>query len=145
MGRQRFFFNLGVLGAAVLSIVASVAFGPGGVKGVGLGIGIACVLFCAWFASSLAHQRRHEGYLEFHAFGRSLGVWSVLGGAMASVATWEIIQAAVFDADVAKWLTLANGIVIGARASAGLVAHEVCTERVVHVIEVVERPRPERL
>ena len=144
MGRRRFFFNLGALGAAVLFIVASVAFGPGGVKGVGLGIGIACVVFCAWFASSLAHQRWHEGYLEFHAFGRNLGVWSVLAGAIASVATWEIVQAAVFDADVAKWLTLANGIVIGVLASAGLVAHEVCTERIVHVIEVVERPRPER-
>ena len=96
MGRRRFFFNLGALGAAVLFIVASVAFGPGGVKGVGLGIGIACVVFCAWFASSLAHQRWHEGYLEFHAFGRNLGVWSVLAGAMASVATWEIVQAAVF-------------------------------------------------
>jgi hypothetical protein len=34
--------------------------------------------------------------------------------------------------------------VIGVLASAGLVAHEVCTERIVHVIEVVERPRPER-
>jgi hypothetical protein len=54
-----------------------------------------------------------------------------------------IVQAAVFAPDVTKWLTLANGLVIGALACAGLVAHEICTERVVHVIEVVERPSEE--
>jgi len=41
--RQRFFFNLGAIGAAVMLIVASVAFGAGAAKGVELGIGIALV------------------------------------------------------------------------------------------------------
>jgi hypothetical protein len=63
---------------------------------------------------------------------------------MASVAIWEIVGAATFTPDVSRWLTLANGLLIAALACGGLVAHEVCTERVVHVLEVVERPRPDR-
>ena len=59
---------------------------------------------------------------------------------MATVAIWEIVGATAFDPAVGRWLTLANGLLIAALACAGLVAHEVCTERVEHVIEVVERP-----
>jgi hypothetical protein len=143
MGRQRFFFNLGSLGAAVMLIVASVAFGPGSSKWVGLGMGVAGCWVSLLFVSALVHQRRFEGHLEIEAFGRGLGVWSTLAGGMASVAVWEIIQAAVFSPDVSRWLTLANGLLIAALSCAGLVAHEVCTERVVHVLEVVERPRAE--
>jgi hypothetical protein len=47
---------------------------------------------------------------------------------------------AVFNASVNRWLTLANGLLIAALAFAGLVAHEVSSERVVHILEVVERP-----
>jgi predicted TIM-barrel enzyme len=64
----------------------------------------------------------------------------MLAGALAGVATWEIVEAAVFSPNVSRWLTLANGLLIAALACAGLVAHEISTERVVHVIEVVERP-----
>ena len=57
-----------------------------------------------------------------------------------AVAAWEVVQAAVFGPNVSRWLTLADGLLIAAFACAGLVAHEVCTERVVHVLEIVERP-----
>jgi peptidoglycan biosynthesis protein MviN/MurJ (putative lipid II flippase) len=137
---QRFFFNLGALAAAVLLIVAAVAFGPGAVKGVGLGIGIAGCATSLMFVAALVHRRRLAGDLELRLFGRVAGLWSVLAGAMASVAIWEIVGATAFGPDISRWLTLANGLVIAALACAGLIAHEVCTERVVHVLEVVERP-----
>jgi hypothetical protein len=140
MSRQRFFFNLGALGAAVLLITASVAFGPDAVKGVGLGIGAGGCLFSLLFVAALVHSRRLAGHPELWLFGHGLSLWSTLAGVMASVATWEIVQAAVFVPDVSRWLTLANGVVIATLACAGLVAHEICTERVIHVIEVVERP-----
>ena len=60
--------------------------------------------------------------------------------AVGAAAVWEIVQSAVFAPSISRWLTLANGIVIAVLACIGLVAHEVCTERVVHVIEVVQRP-----
>ena len=138
--RQRFFFNLGALGGAGLLIIAAAAFGPGAVKGVGLGIGIASCSLSLLFVAWLVHQRRLAGYLEFQVRGRGLGLWSVLAGLMASVAIWQVVGVAVFTAHVSRWLTLANGLLIAALACAGLIAHEICTERVVHIVEVVERP-----
>lgn len=144
MSRQRFFFNLVVLAAAVLLIVAAVAFRPGAVKGVGLGIGTGAFVGSVVFVSLLVHQRRMEGYPELRLRGRRVGLWSALGAGVAAFALWEIVDAAVFGYHVSRWLTLANGLVIALLACAGLVAHEVCTERVIHVLEVVERP-PRRL
>jgi hypothetical protein len=140
MSRQCFFFNLGALGAAVMLIVGSVAFGPDAVKGVGLGIGAAGCFLSLMFVGLLMHKRRLAGHPELWLFGRTLGLWSTLAGGMASIAIWEIVGAAVFVPNVSRWLTLANGLLIATLALAGLVAHEICTERVVHVIEVVERP-----
>jgi len=139
MSRGRFFFNLGALGAAVLLIVASVAFGPDALKGVGLGIGIGALATSLLFVSLVVHSRRWSGSPELRLRGRHFDLWASLAGGLAGVATWEVVQAAVFGPSVSRWLTLANGLLIAAFACAGLVAHEICTERVVHVIEVVER------
>jgi peptidoglycan biosynthesis protein MviN/MurJ (putative lipid II flippase) len=141
---ERFFFNFGALAAAVLLIVAAVAFGPGAVRGVGLGIGVAGCAASLMFVATLAHRRRLHGDPEFWLFGHVLGLWSIIAGAMATVAIWEIVGATAFGPAVSRWLTLANGLVIAALACAGLVAHEICTERVVHILEVVERPPRER-
>jgi hypothetical protein len=143
MSRQCFFFNLGALGAAVMLIVGSVAFGPEAVKGVGLGIGAAGCALSLLFVGVFVHTRRLAGHPELWLFGRGLGLWSTLAGVMASVTLWEIVGSAVFVPNVSRWLTLANGLVIASLACVGLVAHEICTERVVHVIEVVERPSHE--
>ena len=140
MSRGRFFFNLGALGVAVLLIIASVAFGPEAVQGVGLGIGIGALATSLLFVSVLVHQRRNEGSPELRLRSRRFDLWAALTGGLAGVATWEVVQVAVFGPNVSRWLTLANGLLIGAFACAGLVAHEVSTERVVHVLEVVERP-----
>lgn len=140
MSSQRFYFNLGLLGVAVLLIVSAVAFGPSAAKWVGLGIGIASCAVSFLFTAALVHQRRLEGTPELRVFGHGLGLWSSLAGSAAGVAIWEIVQAAVFGPNVSRWLTLANGILIAALALAGLVAHELCTERIVHVLEVVEKP-----
>jgi hypothetical protein len=140
VSRQRFYFNLLVLGAGMMLIVGAVAFSPGAVKGIGLGIGIGSLAGSLVFVSLLVHHRRMEGSPELRLRGHSVGLWSVLGGAIAGFATWEIVQASVFVAAVSRWLTLANGLVIASLACGGLVANEVCTERVIHVLEVVERP-----
>jgi hypothetical protein len=142
MSRQCFFFNLGALGAAVLLIVASVAFGHA-VNGVGLGIGAGGCTLSLVFVGVLSHRRRPAGHPELWLFGRILGLWSTLAGMIAGVATWEIVQSAVFVPDVSRWLTLANGLLIATLACAGLVSYVMSTEHVVHVIEVVERPPQE--
>lgn len=140
MDRKRFFYNLGALGAAVLLIVAAGAFTPKAARGVGLGMGSACFAFSLWFVAALVHRRRLDGYLEFHVRGRRIGVWSAIGWTIAALAVWEIIQAALFVPAVSRWLTLADGVLIAVLGCAGLITHEVSTERVVYVLEVVERP-----
>ena len=129
-----------MVGAAVLLIVASVAFGPAAVKGVGLGIGSAGVVTSIWFVAAAMHYRPLDGRSEFDLLGRSITIWSLLAAATGAVATWEIVQVAVFGPGPAKWLTLANGVVVGILSCAGLVAHEISSERVVHCLEIVERP-----
>jgi hypothetical protein len=139
MQHQRFFFNLGMVGAAVLLILASVAFGPDAVKGVGLGTGSTAVLTSVLFVAFTIHQRPLSGSAEFDLAGQRISLWSLLATAMGAVATWEIVQVTVFGPGPAKWLTLANGIIVGALACAGLVAHEISNERIVHCLEIVER------
>jgi hypothetical protein len=141
MSRQRFIFSLSALVAAVLLIVAAVAFGRGAVRGVGLGIGSGGAALALLFTAVLVHQRRRLGHPELRLFGHAVSLWSALAGTTATVAIWEIVGAAVFAPNVSRWLTLANGLVIAILACAGLIAQELSTERVVYVIEVVERPR----
>ena len=57
----------------------------------------------------------------------------------AAVAAWEVVQTSVFPAYVSRWLTFSNGLVVAVLASAGLVAHELSSERVIHVLEVIDR------
>jgi hypothetical protein len=138
--RQRFFFNLGAIGAAVLLIVGSVAFGPQALMGAGLGVGIGGTLASSWFTALAVHDRHLEGHLEVGLLRRSVGLWTLLAAALSAVSVWEVVQAAVFPADPAKWLTLANGVLVATLGCAGLIAHELCTERVVHFLQVTERP-----
>jgi hypothetical protein len=140
MSRQRFIFCLGAMAAAFLLVVAGAAFGPDTVRGVGLGIGIGGAVVSVLFGAVLVHHRRPAGHPELRLFGHALGLWSALVGSTATVATWEIIGSAVFAPSVSRWLTLANGLVIALLACIGLIAQELSTERVVHVIEIVERP-----
>jgi hypothetical protein len=142
--RQRFFFNLGAIGAAVLLIVSSIAFGAQAVKGIGLGIGIAGALCLLWFAAMTIHERALPGHPDLRSSRRSVGLWTVLAGVVMTIALWEAIQSAVFPPDPTRWLTLANGLAVAALAFAGLIAHELCTERVVHVLQVVDAPRDRR-
>jgi hypothetical protein len=140
MQRQRFFFNLGCLGGAGVLVLAALAFGPAAVFGVGLGIGIAGILASLWFVAAVTHHRSLIGARELRMLGQQVNLWSLLGGALVSVAVWETVQSAVFDAALAKWLTFANGLLAATLACAGLIAREHTTERVIHVLEVVERP-----
>jgi hypothetical protein len=138
--RQRFFFNLGAIVASVLMIVAAVAFAADAVKWIGLGIGIAGTLASMWFTAMTVHDRSLPGRLVVRLARHGMGLWTVLASAVLAIALWETVQSAVFPADPTRWLTLANGIAVAAIACAGLIAHELCTERIVHVLQVVDAP-----
>jgi len=138
--RQRFFFNLGTLAAGTMLVVASVAFGPSAAGWVGFGLGVTGIAASLWFVAVITHHRHGLGVRELRIGGRALNPWSLLGGALAAVAAWQTVQVLLLDSDAAKWVTLSNGLLSAALAMAGLIAHEASSERVVHVLEVVERP-----
>lgn len=140
MHRKRFFFNLGSLCAAGMLVAAALAFGPHAVFGVGLGIGIAGLIGSISFLAAAVHHRSLVGARELRIFNRTIDVWALLGGGVFSVAFWEIVQSAVFPASIAKWLSFGDGVIAATLAFIGLVVHEITTERVIHVLEVVEQP-----
>lgn len=139
MKRETFFFNLGAIVASFLLIVAASAFGAGATRGVGLGIGVAFTVISMAFMALIAHRRRFAGWRQLHLLGRRIGLLSMLAGAVTSFAIWETIQAAVFAPAVSRWLTLANGLAMAALGCAGLIIHEMSTERVTWVLEVLDR------
>lgn len=122
-------------------IVAAAGFEADALEGAGLGLGIAGLLVSLWSWAVLVHQRRLDGDPEFTIRGRAFGAWTTIAAGIAAVGVWETIAATIFAPTVSRWLTLGNGIAIACLSVAGLVVHECTCERVVHVLEVVERPR----
>jgi hypothetical protein len=88
------------------------------------------------------HERHLPGHPEVGLLRRSVGLWTLLAAMFTTIAVWETVQSAVLPADPAKWLTFANGLAIATLGGAGLVAHELCTERVVHFLQVVDPAGP---
>lgn len=60
----------------------------------------------------------------------------VLASVTVVIGGWTIVASLLFAPTTAVWLGLASAAVLLALALAGLTAHEVSTERVVHSIEV---------
>jgi hypothetical protein len=139
----RFFSNLGAFAVAVILIVAASGFPGEPLKWLALAAGILGLVFSGWQWAVMVHQRPLAGSLDVGVLGRTLSLWRALSGAIATFTTWQIVAAVVFAVSVSRWLTLANGIAIAVLASVGLIAHERNSERIVHVLEVVERPRRE--
>jgi hypothetical protein len=137
--RIRFFSNLGALAVGVV-LISAVGFSDAALERVGLGFGIAALAVSLWFSALSVHQRPLQNALDYPVLGRMLNLWRAVSAAIAALAIWEIAAVAVFDASVSRWLTLANGILIAFLALGGLIAHEHSSERVVHVLEIVERP-----
>lgn len=84
-------------------------------------------------------------------FGIALGVLAGLGlsqldraglvhraldAVTALLAVWTVVASVVFDGTALTWLSFAEGLGLVALAVAGLIAHEVSTERVVHHLEI---------
>ena len=62
-----------------------------------------------------------------------------LDAAVAVLAAWTIVESLVFDGATLTWITFGTAAAMLVLAVAGLVAHELTTERVVHSLEDVRR------
>ncbi len=106
-------------------VVASQAFQPGvtGWITFGIALGIVGVL-------GIAQLDRGRGRLQ-----RAL---DALTGALG---IWMVVASVVFTAQTLTWLSFGEGLGVVALALAGLAAHELSTERVVHALAIEDRRR----
>lgn len=115
----RFISNLGLGLAGAFMVVASIAFSAGvtGWLMFGISLGVAGVL-------GLAQLGRGRGLVQ-----------RLLDAPTATLAVWAVVASTVFSGATVTWLTFAEAIGFVALAVAGLAAHELKTERVVHMFE----------
>jgi hypothetical protein len=118
--RLRYFSLLAIAVAAGFLVVATVAFPLGTVAALALGVGIGTL------AVALTMAYWHRDRLR----------WVAIAGPVALVSAWIIVASQVFSLGVVKTLTFAGALAIGVLAVAGLVAHELTSERVVHSLEL---------
>jgi hypothetical protein len=127
--RIRYFSFLALAIAAAFLVVASQAFALPAIQGVSLGVNIGILVVSALVT---------VGY-------RSHLASSVIGSLTAIVAGWTIVASQVFSLGVVQTLTFAGGVAVVILAIAGLTAHELSTERIVHSLEMPSgerRPTP---
>jgi hypothetical protein len=68
----------------------------------------------------------------------------VISGLAAVIGIWTIVASLVYPATTVVWLGFAAGAAVVALGVAGLTAHELSTERVVHSFEVERQPAVDR-
>ena len=116
----RFISNMLLALAGGLVIVATQAFAPPVVAWIAFGVtGVGVLLLMA--ATALAPGRGD--------------VQRTLDAVAGVLAAWTIVETLVFSGMVMVWLTLGAAAAIVAIAAAGLILHELSTERVVHSLE----------
>jgi len=121
----RFISNLLLATAGGFVIVATFAFAPPVVGWIAFGVtGVGVLVLVA--ATALVP-------------GRGL-VQRTLDGVVAVLAAWTIVESLVFNGSLMVWLSFGAAAAMVALAVAGLIAHELSTERVVHSLEDVRVP-----
>jgi hypothetical protein len=132
--RGRWSVTLAVTIAAAFLVVASFAFGAATASGLGFAVGLGIV---ALGAGLFAISRRAQQYIAVPARDVRVAAWEAISLGIVAIASWNVVQSRVFDAGTGRWLTFADSLGIVVVALAGLVLHELSTERVVHSLEVV--------
>jgi hypothetical protein len=118
----RYPYNIGLALVAGFLVVATQAFAP---------TTVACLTFAIVTGATLA---------ALGSIPARVGLFQrAPSGVTAVVGAWTIVATLVFAPTTVVWLGFASAVALLALAVAGLTAHELSTERVVHSIEVEER------
>ncbi len=121
----RYFSNLALALAAGFLVVATMAFSPAVAAALTFAIGIGATVagvFISLVRPTLAQR--------------------IVGGLVVPLGAWTIVASLVFAPATVVWLGFAAALGWVGLAVAGLTAHELGTERVVHSLEVA--PQRER-
>jgi hypothetical protein len=121
--RYASYLSLGV--AAAFLVFATAAFSLSTVAALALGIGIGMLAVSLGVVALYRHDIA------------SL----VISGAIAVISAWTVVASQVFSKSTVDDLAFASAVAVGVLAIAGLTAHELRAERVVHSLEVHEGER----
>jgi hypothetical protein len=120
--RIRYLSYLSLAVAAAFLVVATVAFQASTVDALAFGMGVGMFVVSAGLAVGYRHDLPPL----------------VIGACIAAVSAWTILASLVFSDSTVSDLAYASGLAIAALSVAGLTAHELGAERVVHSLEVRE-------
>jgi len=121
----RYATNVVLALASGFVIVATFAFSSNVAGWLAFAVTGVFVLAMTAMASLLSHR----GWTQ-----RGLDV------AVAALAVWTIVESLIFDDATQTWITFGAAAGMLVLAIAGLTAHELTTERVVHSLESSEQP-----
>jgi hypothetical protein len=116
----RYLTNMGLALLGGFLVVVSQAFAVATFSWLMLGVGIATLVI-----TGPAVAIRSRGQVQ-----------RILDYVFALLGAWTIIASQVFGGEAVTWLGFASGIAMVALSVAGLSAHELSTERVVHSFEL---------
>jgi hypothetical protein len=119
----RYLSNLALMIAAAFLVVATQAFLAGTVAWLTFGIAAGLTLLSAYML-----------------IGRHGIAQRMVGGLGAVLGAWTIVASLVFVPATVVWLGFASAIAFVVLGIAGLTAHELTTERVVHSLAVEREP-----
>ena len=122
--RTRFFYNSVLALTAGFLVVATQVFAPVTVAWITFGIGVGIT------AAALAIVPL-----------RTSRVQRALSGLTVVLGAWTIVLSLVFAPTTVIWLGFASALAFVALAFAGLTAHELSTERIVHSLDIPVRDR----
>jgi hypothetical protein len=112
----RFITNLIVLLAGGAVVVSSRWFGPGTTGWIAFGVAVGILGLTA-----AAQRDRMRGTVQ-----------GALDGVVFALAGWSAVASAVFHGSTLTWLSFGDALAFAVLATAGLIAHELSTERDVH-------------
>jgi hypothetical protein len=118
---QRFISNLALAIAGAVVVVSTQAFASQTAGWVTFGVSLGALALLA-----LANRGGTSDRMQW-----------ILDAGIALLALWSAVASVVYSGTTLKWLSLAEGLAFVGLAVAGLVIHEVRTDRVVHSLEAV--------
>jgi hypothetical protein len=121
--RMHFASRLSLLLIAGFGVVATQVWTGNTLEWMFIAIGALAILLAAADARIAGNVQR--------------GLDAVIG----LVGAWTIVAAVVFSGSTLKWVSFADAVALAALATAGLLIHEMSTERVVHELSVTPSDR----
>ena len=118
---QRFISNVALAIAGAVVVVSSQALSSSLTGWVTFGVSLGALALLAVVQRDRARGRIQSG----------------LDAGTGVLALWSAVASVVYTGSTLTWLSLAEGIGFVGLAAAGLVAHELRTERIVHQFEAI--------